>query len=428
MRFRTYSKWIRLNEFKTSGLNLLIPIFRVICSISIILSFSEASSSIDISNNVKRFRSTHSCTEPQIPIPLGLSFSLWRRRNPPDNPVTPKKVALGKTLYFDKRLSSDQTVSCATCHDPAHAFTDHQVVAVGVSSTSGPRNTPSILNAMFSDRLFWDGRATSLEDQVLQPLMNPFEMGMENGDAIVERVRAVPNYRLKFKRIFKDQGITLQNIAKAIATFERIQLSGNSPFDRFIAGDWAAITEPQKRGWELFKGKAGCIVCHKFSGDSPFFTDFLFHNTGVFTKGMDFPELVRFQKLIENGSPDAAIFFPTTQTRPAAPVLSHANGFSELGRYLVTKEAKDLGAFKTPSLRDVELTTPYMHNGSVKTLIGVVQFYNRGANPNANLDRQIQPLHLTDKEVNEIVEFMRALTSDDVLRQCQESIPQSRTR
>jgi cytochrome c peroxidase len=145
-----------------------------------------------------------------------------------------------------------------------------------------------------------------------------------------------------------------------------------------MAGDGAAITEPQKRGWELFKGKAGCIPCHKFTTDSPFFTDFLFHNTGMFTKGTDFPQLFYLEKLIENDSADAHIIVPTTQNHPAITALSHANGFSELGRYLVTKEAKDVGAFKTPSLRDVELTMPYMHNGSVKTLIDAVQFYNRG--------------------------------------------------
>jgi cytochrome c peroxidase len=363
----------------------------------------------------------------EFQVPLGLSQALWRRRIPTTNPITTEKVALGRALYFDKRLSVDRTVSCATCHDPAHAFTDHETVAVGVGPRTGFRNTPTILNAMFSDRLFWDGRATSLEDQVVQPLTNPFEMGMGNGDAVVERIKAIPEYRLKFKRIFRDQDITLQNVIKAIATFERTQLSGNSPFDRFIAGDRSALTEPQRRGWYLFRGKAGCIACHTFSSASPFFTDFVFHNTGVFTKGTALAELLKL-KLSESIFPDQPIPIATTQTEPAITALSHANGFSELGRYLVTKQAKDLGAFKTPSLRDIELTSPYMHNGSIKTLIDVVQFYNRGGNPTDNLDRQIQPLHLTEIEVNEIVEFMRTLTSDDVLRQCQASRPQSRTR
>ena len=263
--------------------------------------------------------------------------------------------------------------------------------------------------------------------------MNPFEMAMENGDAVVERVKSISEYPLKFKAIFKD-GISLQNIAKAIATFERTQLSGDSPFDRFIAGNGAAITHAQKRGWELFKGKAGCIACHSFNRASPFFTDSQFHNTGVFAKGADLQELLKLKTIIANSSPDQSIgvasslAIATNQHEPAIAALAHAEGFSEVGRYLVTMQAKDLGAFKTPSLRDIELTTPYMHNGSEKTLIDVVQFYNRGGNPNANLDQRIHPLRLSDKEVNDIVEFMRALTSDHVLRQCQESIPQSRTR
>jgi cytochrome c peroxidase len=333
-------------------------------------------------------------------------------------------------LYFDQRLSADGTVSCATCHDPANAFTDHRPVAIGVSNIAGIRNAPTILNAMFSDSLFWDGRAASLEEQAIQPLMNSFEMGMKNTESIVERVEAIPEYRERFKRIFKTEYITLDTIAKAIATFERTQLSGNSPFDRFIGGDKAAITDIQRRGWELFKGKARCIECHSFSSTSPFFTDFNFHNTGVFRQGMDFAQLVKpSREISKSGTKSTEDTLPigSLLAESAKPLLAHREGFSELGRYIVTKQPNDIGAFKTPSLRDIELTTPYMHNGSEKTLLDVVQFYNRGGNHNPNLDRRMQPLHLSDKEVNELVEFMRALTSDDVLRQCQQTKPQSRT-
>ena len=347
--------------------------------------------------------------------PIGLSRASWRRRIPLDNPMTPARVALGEALYFDKRLSIDGTVSCATCHDPANAFTDHSSVAIGVSKRIGTRNAPTILNAMFSERLFWDGRAGSLEEQAKQPLTNSFEMGMGNNDAVVARVRSLPEYQKEFRRVFKGEGISIDTIAKAIAAYERTQLSGNSPFDRFISGDANAISEAQKRGWELFRGKAKCIDCHSFSAGSPFFTDFKFHNTGIVAKDTNFEHLSRLAKQMND-----------VVRGNSAPSLAHTPGFAELGRYLVTKQPKDIGAFKTPTLRDIELTTPYMHNGSEKTLIDVVRFYNRGGNANANLDERMRPLNLNDEELNELVEFMRALTSDDVLRRTQSAKPQNR--
>ena len=353
----------------------------------------------------------------EFQLPAGLSRASWRRRIPVDNPMTPAKVALGQALYFDKRLSIDGTVSCATCHDPANALTDHSTVAIGVSKRSGTRNAPTILNAMFSDRLFWDGRAGSLEEQAKQPLTNSFEMGMGNSTAAVERLRGLPEYRREFLRVFKREGISIDTIAKAIAAYERTQLSGNSPFDRFISGDANAISEAQKRGWELFRGKAKCIECHAFSADSPFFTDFTFHNTGIVAKDMNFEHLSRLAKQMAN----------EVLRGNSAPSLAHTPGFAELGRYLVTKQPREIGAYKTPTLRDIELTTPYMHNGSEKTLIDVVRFYNRGGNANPNLDERMGPLNLNDEELNELVEFMRALTSDDVLRRAQSAKPQNRT-
>jgi cytochrome c peroxidase len=369
-------------------------------------------------------------------VPFGISKRLWRQRIPPNNPMTAAKVALGRALYFDKRLSANGTVSCATCHDPANAFTDHGAVAIGFSGKPGTRNAPTILNAMFAQQLFWDGRAESLEDQAKQPLTNPFEMGMGNYDSVVARVGAIREYRQRFQRAFRKEGITIETIVKAIAAYERTQLSGNSPFDRFIAGDQKAITEAQKRGWELFKGKAKCIECHSFTKASPFFTDFKFHNTGVVARNINFEQLSRLARQISNSEMGSASNkpinpinnLPMAGRRPekSAPLLAHTEGFTELGRYLLTKQEKDVGAFKTPTLRDVELTTPYMHNGSEKTLIDVVRFYNRGGSANPSLDERMRPLHLSQEEMNELVEFMRALTSDDVLRQAQRAIPQTR--
>ena len=352
-----------------------------------------------------------------LQVPKGIPEQLWRKSIPAHNPLTKDKVALGEALYFDKRLSRDGTVSCATCHDPAMAFADSNPLAVGAGSKMGVRNTPTVLNAMFSDTQFWDGRAASLEEQVKQPLVNPVEMGMVSFEEVVTRVAASQDYRRKFSQVFGNEGITIDTIAKAIAAFERTQLSGNAPFDRFISGDEKAITDAQKRGWNLFRGKAQCIACHTFTSSSPFFTDFKFHNTGIATRDRHFGSLARRAGEIVSRSADK---------RQALNLLSHTDGFSELGRFLVTKQAKDIGAFKTPSLRDVELTAPYMHNAAEKTLLDVVKFYNRGGEKNGNLDSRMFALKLTDAEMSDIVEFLRALTSDEVLKQVQKSRPQTR--
>ena len=294
----------------------------------------------------------------RVRIPKGIPESLWRKRIPADNPLTGEKVALGEELYFDRRLSASGTVSCAVCHDPATAFADLQPFAVGHDGRAGARNTPTVLNAMFSDAQFWDGRAGSLEEQARGPLVNPLEMGMPSFESVVERVAGLPGYRQKFGRVFGDEGVTIETIAKAIAAFERTQLSGNSPFDRFITGDAGAISEAQKRGWNLFRGKAGCVACHAYSPSSPFFTDFGFHNTGNASKGAGFDALA--QRALQDASRGAE---PARAHDPTPP----PDGLSPLGRFLVTKRPQDIGAFKTPSLRDVELTAPYMHNAAEKT-------------------------------------------------------------
>ncbi len=347
-----------------------------------------------------------------VQIPVGISESRWLQRIPKDNPLSLEKIALGRSLYFDKRLSIDGTLSCAGCHDPALAFTDAKVVAAGARDRRGTRNVPTILNAAFSEIFFWDGRVRSLEEQVKHPLLSSFEMGMTTEKELIARLSSIPEYQRQFKRVFKSDGLTIDTIAKAIAAYERTLLSGNSPFDRFIIGKQTAITDAQKRGWELFKGKAKCSECHTHSPENPFFTDFKFHNTGVIADAL-LGEVVRsFAKTSKDGQ---------------GTLLAHSDGSSELGRFAVTLQQVDIGAFKTPTLRDLELTSPYMHDGSLKTLIDVVQFYNRGGNANRYLDERMQALQLSDIEVNDLVEFLRALTSDDVLRQCQTTTPQTRS-
>ncbi len=345
----------------------------------------------------------------QIRIPLGIPADLWEAMIPADNPMTEAKVALGRDLYFDKRLSVDNTVSCATCHDPRFAFTDGKPVSEGVGGKKGARNAPTVLNAMFNEEQFWDGRAKTLEEQVLQPLINPVEMAMPSHEAVVAKVRGIPEYAQRFREVFGGPNpVTIENIAKAIAAFERTLLSGDSPFDRFIAGDPMAISEAAKRGWALFQGKARCITCHEFNPSSPFFTDFKYHNIGIGMKAtQNFEPLVRqIQQMAQENR----------LTREALDRLALSEGFSELGRFLVTRQPKDLGAFKTSPLRDIELTAPYMHDGSLKTLREVIDFYDKGGEPNPNLDGGIVKLNLTEQEKADLEEFMKTLTSDWVRR------------
>jgi cytochrome c peroxidase len=350
--------------------------------------------------------------------------SAWMILPLQQQPVSPRgesgsiEADLGETLFFDKRLSRNGSLSCSNCHDPSMAFADHNMVAVGLDLKPGRRNTPTILNAKFSETLFSDGRAATLEEQAGLPLTNPSEMGLSNYDAAVERVSSFPEYKKKFKRVFGTEGITIDTIVKALATYERTLVSSNSPFDRFIAGDLKAISETQRVGWELFKGKGRCITCHEVKASVPLFTDYKFHNTGVATRNHNLDELVR--RVRENTQ-----FGATRQVD--ADALAHTEGFCELGRFNVTRQSSDVGAFKTAALRDVELTAPYMHNGSIKTLIDVVRFYNKGGEVNSHLDPEMKPLGLTTEEMNNLVEFLRALTSDDVLKLAQTTKPQART-
>lgn len=350
-------------------------------------------------------------------VPRGLPADVWQSLIPPDNPLTPEKIALGEKLFFDKRLSLDRTVSCATCHDPAMGFADSNAVGIGIELKKGARNSPTIANAVFNELQFWDGRAATLEEQAKLPLINPIEMGMKDHKAVVDRVKEIAEYRAEFERVFGREGITIDTIAKAIASFERVQLSGDSPFDRFIAGDQSAISESAKRGWELFNGQARCITCHTFNSTAPFFSDFKFHNIGVAAKNQNFSQLARkAQQLIAAEKDKERI----------KDELALSPGFSELGRYLITGEQRDIGAFKTPMLRDIELTAPYMHDGSEKTLLDVIKFYDRGGEINPNLDGGMRPLKLTEPQMADLVEFLKTLTSDASKKRFYSLKPQTR--
>lgn len=223
---------------------------------------------------------------------------------------------------------------------------------------------------------------------------------MPSHNALVEKISNIPDYKASFKAVFGADQITIDHIAGAIASFERTLITFNAPFDRFIAGEKGAMSESAQRGWQLFQGKARCITCHEFNRSYPFFTDNKFHNIGVAMKGKDFESLAR--KAASRGANSS--------------VLAQEEGSAELGRYVVTKEPKDIGAFKTSGLRNIALTAPFLHDGSEPTLERVVEFYNKGGIPNPNLDGGIRPLGLSEEEKNDLVAFMKSLTSDDLPR------------
>lgn len=294
-------------------------------------------------------------------IPAGLPAE---RPIPGDNPLTPVRVQLGRKLFFDPILSDDRTVACATCHDPRHGFASREPRAIGVRDKKGPRNAPSLWNRAYGTSFFWDGREASLEAQALRPIEDPNEMASSLA-ATVKRLREHPDYPARFQAAF-GEGVSASNLARALASFERTLLLGSSRIDRFRAGDVAALTETERHGLWLWESKGGCWNCHS----GPNFTDERFHNTGV----------------------------------------SWGKEPLDLGRFAVTKQDADRGKFRTPTLRGVAWTAPYMHDGSIATLEEVIEFYNRGGTRNPNLDSALQPLGLTRQEVQGLTAFLQALS------------------
>jgi cytochrome c peroxidase len=314
--------------------------------------------------------------------------------------LTTEKVELGKKLYFERRLSADDTVSCATCHDPRHGFAEPRPVSIGVGGKKGVRNAPSAFDAAFLAMQFWDGREATLEAQATGPIVNPVEMAMPSSEAAVAKIAAIAEYPPLFKAAYGDDAVTMDRIAIAIASFERTLVDVEAPIDRFVAGDAKALNESAKRGWDLYNGKARCNNCHGYVASLPLMTDELFHNIGVAAKDVNFEQLAR--QVMAN---------PDSFTD-----LAHTEGVTELGRFIVTKEQKDIGAFKTPQLRNVALTAPYMHDGSEATLEAVIEFYDKGGNANPWLDGGMRPLALTAQEKADLVEVMKAFTSDGMAR------------
>jgi cytochrome c peroxidase len=308
-----------------------------------------------------------SATEYKLTIPFGLEETAVVI--PADNPLTNEKVELGRLLVFDKRLSQDNTIACMSCHLAKFAFTDGKPVSTGIRGQKGGRSAPASINRVFSTAQFWDGRAATLEDQSIGPFTNPIEHGFANYDVMRAKMMKIAGYRKLFKQAFGEDNITIDNVGKAIASFQRTILSGNSPADRFDQGqEEGAISAEAQHGLILFREKARCTKCH--SGFN--FTDEKFHNLGL-------------------GWDDNKV---------------------DLGRYMVTKIPEDIGAFKTPTLREIARSAPYTHDGRFKTLEEVVNFYNQGGVKNPHQDPLIIPLDLTDQEKRDLVQFLHTLNGD----------------
>jgi cytochrome c peroxidase len=333
-------------------------------------------------------------------LPIGVSRVLYALAVPEGRVPTKEQAALGDRLFDDKRLSSDGTVACNTCHDPKAGFVDHKATSEGVGHQHGERNAPTVLNAMFNASQFWDGRAATLEDQAKLPILNPIEMGMKSPEAVVAKVRAIPEYVTAFQRVYGRE-VNYDDIAAAIAAFERTQFAGDAPFDRFIQGDEKAIDASARRGWALFNGKARCSACHAGNAIQPLFTDQKFHNIGIAAHKQNFGTLAREAYTVASSGDQKQIDELAIQTK-----------FSELGRFLVTRQTSDIGAFKTPTLRNIAITGPYMHDGSLATLWDVMDHYNKGGVANPFLDGGIQRLGLSETEIDDVVHFMTTLTTD----------------
>jgi cytochrome c peroxidase len=325
---------------------------------------------------------------------------------PENNPLTDAKIALGRKLYFDARISTDGTVACATCHDPRHGFADGRgdKTSKGVGGQLGTRNSPTVLNAAFLSDQFWDGRADTLEKQATQPIINPIEHGFKDDAAVTAKLRELKEYEPLFEAAFGSKEIDVERFGQAVASFERTIVSLDAPIDRFISGDKKAISESAQRGWALYNGKARCNTCHGHVGAFPLFTDEDYHNLGVGTEKIDFEDVARKGASAVTSGKDIDTL-----------VLTNVQA-SELGRFVITKEPKHIGAFKTPQLRNVALTAPYMHDGSEPTLEKVMDLYNRGGNTNPYLDGGMRPLNLTPQELADVVELMKTFTSTDLAR------------
>lgn len=329
---------------------------------------------------------------------------------PEENPLTPDKIELGRLLFFDRRLSHNNTFSCAMCHIPEQGFTSNELAtAVGIEGRTVRRNAPTIYNVAYLERLFHDGRENSLEQQIWGPLLAHNEMGNPSVGLVIEQVKSVPEYLSRFEQAFPGQPISMETVSKALASYQRVLVSGNSPFDRwYYGGESNAMSKDQQDGFRLFTGKAGCSSCHLVGEDWALFTDNRMHNTGIGyqhsmskTPASTVVQIAPGQTITVSGD----VVADASEPRP-----------NDLGLYEITEDPDDRWKYRTPSLRNVALTAPYMHDGSLSSLEQVVAFYNHGGFENELRDPLIRPLELTAEEAAQLLSFLQALTGDNVDR------------
>lgn len=315
---------------------------------------------------------------------------------PADNPMTPEKIELGRMLYFDPRLAGDSSLSCAKCHDPAKGFSNGLQMSDAYPGTKHWRHVPTVLNAAYLKFQFWDGRAGTLEAQAVGPIAAPIEMN-QNYTHLVEKLSGIPYYKEQFKKVFNSD-VTMDNLAKALASFERTIVSKPGKVDKYLLGDKSALSDSEKRGMDIFIGKANCIACHH----GALLTDNDFHTTGV-------PEIEPLQKEADRIA--TRHFFATDQKYPNPRSVD-----ADYGRELLTKSQADRGRFKTPSLRELKYTAPYMHNGAFETLDDVVEFYMKGGGDHKNKDARLKPFDLSDQEFDDLLAFLEALSSPEPIK------------
>jgi len=319
--------------------------------------------------------------------------------------LQPARIDLGRRLFMDRRLSRNDTMSCGMCHVPEQGFAQNELAtSIGVEGRSLRRNAPTVLNTGFNESYFHDGRARTLEEQAWGPLLAADEMGNPDRASVVARLSSIAQYADAFAAAFGDRGVTQERIALALAAYQRSLVSGGSRFDRWYYGNQAdALTAQEKRGFVVFRGKAQCNACHKLGREYALFTDEEFHNLGVgFGPTQQDGVEVALAPGVTTRLSDAAL---RSVSQPARP---------DDGRFEVTGNAAERGAFRTPTLRNVELTAPYMHDGSIATLREVVDFYDRGGNANPNRDALMVLLYLSERDKQDLVAFMRALTGANV--------------
>ncbi len=345
--------------------------------------------------NLMRFEMNPPLGLPKVPVPT-------------DDPVTAEKVALGRRLFFDRRLSRNDTISCAMCHIPDQGFTSNEIAtAVGIEGRTVRRNAPTLYNAAYAKLLFHEGRETRLEQQIWGPLLARNEMGDPAVGYVLDKIRALPDYRGRFEAAFGRRGLTMETLGMALANYERTLLSANSPFDRWHFGkERGAVSPSAARGFGLFTGKAGCAHCHTVAESYALFTDQQLHNTGVgYRQTMATTPRQRRVQLAPGTfvTMDRAVVADASEPPP-----------SDLGRYEISEDPNDRWKYKTPGLRNVGLTAPYTHDGSLATLREVVDFYDAGGVPNELLDPAIRPLHLSNPEKDDLVAFLESLTGSNV--------------